>query len=203
MLTTLTLLACHRPPPTPTAVPVRPTTATSLRSPASFASIADPTARSRALFGEIARVLQHPRCANCHPSDDRPRQGMAMAVHEPPVWRGPEGHGEPAMHCSTCHGPENSTVSRVPGAPEWHLAPLEMGWIGRSPAAICAQIQDPDRNGGKSLEELHTHMAEDALVAWGWSPGADRPPAPGSQAELAALVQAWIDTGAACPEEPR
>lgn len=177
-----------------------PVDAQALRPVSAFAGVKDEAARSRLLFSEMARVLTHPRCANCHPSDDRPRQGMAQAIHDPPVWRGPDNHGVPAMRCDTCHQTENSPHARVPGAPSWHLAPLEMGWIGRSEAEICAQLKDPARNGGKSLDEIHTHLAEDALVAWGWDPGHGRTPAPGSQAALAALAKAWIDTGAACPE---
>jgi len=44
-------------------------------------------------------------------------------------------------------------------------------------------------------------MANDPLVGWGWAPGDGRVPAPGSQAEAAALIGAWIATGAACPAE--
>ena len=43
------------------------------------------------------------------------------------------------------------------------------------------------------------HLAHDDLVAWGWQPGPGRDPAPGSQAVLGELIQAWIDTGAQCP----
>jgi hypothetical protein len=46
---------------------------------------------------------------------------------------------------------------------------------------------------------LHEHLAHDDLVAWGWQPGEGRDPAPGSQALLGELIQAWIDTGAYCP----
>jgi hypothetical protein len=49
------------------------------------------------------------------------------------------------------------------------------------------------------LAELHEHMAQDDLVGWGWHPGAGREPAPGTQQTFGALIQAWIDTGAACP----
>jgi len=41
--------------------------------------------------------------------------------------------------------------------------------------------------------------ANDDLVAWGWSPGEGRQPAPGSQQQLGELAQAWIDSGAQCP----
>src|SRR3954468_20441104 len=46
-----------------------------LQPPAAFAGIADPAARSSALFTEAAKVLTHPRCMNCHPAGDRPLQG--------------------------------------------------------------------------------------------------------------------------------
>jgi hypothetical protein len=46
---------------------------------------------------------------------------------------------------------------------------------------------------------LHEHLAHDDLVAWGWQPGLGRDPAPGSQAVLGELIQAWIGTGAQCP----
>jgi hypothetical protein len=174
-----------------------------LKAPAAFASIADRKARSQALFGEVAKVLLHPRCLNCHPADDTPRQGDAAWRHDPPVVRGASNHGVPAMQCATCHQDRNLAHARVPGAPDWHLAPKEMAWMGRDAAAICAQIKDRARNGGKTLEQIHEHTAHDALVAWGWEPGAGRTKAPGSQQEFAALVRAWIDTGAACPEGSR
>src|SRR5262245_66123515 len=42
-----------------------------------FADIADNTQRARALFAEIGKVIQHPRCVNCHPRTERPLQGEA------------------------------------------------------------------------------------------------------------------------------
>jgi hypothetical protein len=74
-----------------------------------------------------------------------------------------------------------------------------MAWEGRSLARICAQIKDPDRNGGRSLADLVEHIGADGLVGWAWNPGMGRIPAPGTQAEAGALVSAWVDTGAACP----
>ncbi|MEZ4240484.1 MAG: Isoquinoline 1-oxidoreductase subunit [Myxococcota bacterium] len=193
LLTTLCVACAHPAAPLPPAEGLRPV--------AAFDAIAGRRARSVALFDEVARVLTHPRCANCHPVDDRPRQGLDQVVHDPPVWRGPDDRGEAGAHCDACHQERNSEVSRVPGAPAWHLAPASMGWIGQSNAAICAQLQDPARNGGRTLAQIQEHLAGDALVAWGWAPGDDREPAPGSQAELAALAAAWIETGARCPEE--
>jgi hypothetical protein len=179
----------------------QPATVEPLRAPAAFSQIADRQERSTALFLEASKVLLHPRCANCHPPDDSPRQGDAHVRHDPPVVRGPGGLGVPAMRCASCHQDRNLSHARVPGAPGWHLAPLEMAWLGRTPGQICRQIKDRSRNGGKTLAQIQQHMAHDELVAWGWSPGSGRTPAPGTQTELGALIQAWIDTGAACPPE--
>jgi hypothetical protein len=174
---------------------------TELLAVADFDVITDRGNRSRALFVELARVLVHPRCSNCHPSGDVPHQRMTMELHDPPATRGPEDNGVPGMECSTCHQDRNQELTRVPGAPKWHLAPIEMAWVGKSVAYICNQIKDPKRNGGKTLEQIVEHNSHDELVAWGWSPGADREPAPGTQAQFGALTAAWVETGAVCPIE--
>ncbi|MGX5773831.1 Isoquinoline 1-oxidoreductase subunit [Methylorubrum zatmanii] len=173
--------------------------ATALASPERFAGIADPAARSAAIFTELGRVLTHPRCTNCHPAGDRPRQGDGARPHQPPVFRGVDGHGLPALRCASCHGPANFAPAGMPGHPVWHLAPTEMAWEGRSVAAICAQIKDPARNGGRSLQDLVAHIGDDSLVGWAWAPGRGRSPAPGTQKRAKALVEAWIVSGAACP----
>lgn len=170
-----------------------------LRPASAFAGIADPRERSVALFQEAGKVLQSPRCMNCHPAGDRPSQTDVMRPHQPVVVRGPANIGAPGMTCGTCHGAANFDPARVPGHPEWSLAPIEMAWQGRSLGQICEQIKDPARNGGKDLAALVYHMAEDSLVGWGWSPGAGRMPAPGTQAEFGALVTAWAEGGAHCP----
>jgi hypothetical protein len=172
-----------------------------LRSPSAFSDITDPRERSQALFGEASKVLLHPRCVNCHPPDDRPRQGDRHLLHDPAAVRGPKDHGVPAMRCASCHQDRNLAQARVPGAPTWHLAPLSMAWLGRTPGQICAQLKDPARNGGRTLEQIWEHSAHDPLVAWGWDPGHGRAPAPGTQKEFGELIRAWIDTGAACPPE--
>jgi hypothetical protein len=170
-----------------------------LRGPPSFAGIADRQARSVALFEEVGKVLQHPRCVNCHPATERPRQTDAMTLHQPLVVRGKDGHGAPGLECKTCHGKQNFDPARVPGDPHWHLAPASMAWEGKSLGAICEQIKDRSRNGDKDMAALLKHVSEDSLVGWGWNPGPGRQPAPGTQAQFAALFKAWGDTGAACP----
>jgi hypothetical protein len=170
-----------------------------LEPPSAFAGIADEHERSVALFKEAGKVLQNPRCVDCHPAGDRPLQGNDEHLHEPPVRRGADGHGVAGLHCATCHQAANFDAVAMPGHPDWHLAPLSMAWQGRSLGQICEQIKDPARNGDRSLSQIVEHMSHDSLVGWGWAPGAGREPAPGSQAVLGALMKAWIDTGAACP----
>ena len=162
-----------------------------------FADIADDTQRARALFAEIGKVLQHPRCVNCHPRTDRPLQGEAGAWHQPLVVRGAGGMGAAGMMCLTCHNADN--FRNVPGHPRWHLAPAEMAWEGKSLREICVQITDRERNGGKTLAELDAHMATDTLVAYGWRPPAHLAPAPGDQQQFGQLFHAWREAGAHCP----
>jgi len=164
-----------------------------------FAGIKDKAERSAALFAEAGKVILHPRCVNCHPSGDSPLQGEYGAVHEPPVSRGTGGLGPVGMRCRTCHGPDNFDPAGVPGASKWVLAPRKMAWEGVPLSDICLQLKDPKRNGGRKLSEIVEHMAEDELVGWGWSPGAGRESAPGSQEVFGELIAQWVKTGAVCP----
>jgi len=170
-----------------------------LAAPESFDAIGDTAARSAALFNEAGKVLTHPRCVNCHPAGDRPRQGDVRRLHQPPVARGEDGFGLPAMRCPICHQAANFEPAGVPGDPGWHLAPREMSWEGKTLGEICAQIKDPARNGGRSLGDIVHHVGDDHLVGWAWAPGTGRQSAPGTQAQAGALLDAWVKTGAVCP----
>jgi hypothetical protein len=172
--------------------------AETLATPESFAAINDTAARSAALFTEAGKVLTHPRCVNCHPAGDRPRQGDTSRLHQPPVERGADGFGLPAMRCPICHQQANFQPAGVPGDPAWHLAPRDMAWEGKTLGEICAQIKDPARNANRSLDEIVHHVGTDHLVGWAWAPGDDRSPAPGTQMQAGALLDAWVKTGAVC-----
>ena len=171
-----------------------------LRGPEAFESIENTDERSQALFVEAGKVLLHPRCVNCHPAGDVPRQGGDGKLHEPRVQRGAAGHGAVGMRCITCHTTENFDPGRVPGAPNWHLAPASMAWEGRTLAQLCEQLKDPER-AHMDLAGLVRHMSEDPLVAWAWDPGVGREAPPGSQEQLGELIAAWVATGAACPSD--
>ena len=170
-----------------------------LRAPDAFASIGNAADRSRALFVEAGKVLQSPRCLNCHPVGERPTQGADMHLHLPMVVRGPDDKGATALRCMTCHQSANYDPSNVPGNPQWHMAPRSMAWQHQTLGQICRQIKDRSRNGNRDDAALLHHMAEDSLVGWGWHPGGGRTPAPGTQAEFGALIGAWLATGGACP----
>src|SRR5580700_9965421 len=135
-----------------------------LAAPQSFDGIGDPAARSAALFAEAGKVMSSPRCVNCHPAGDRPLQGDARRLHQPPVERGTDGFGAAPMRCATCHQGGNFDAAGMPGHPHWHLAPREMAWQGKTLSEICVQIKDPARNGGRSFDQLLEHLATDSLV---------------------------------------
>ncbi len=126
--------------------------------------------RSVQLFREATKVIRHPRCMNCHPSGDRPTQGMDMHLHLMNVQRGADDHGAVAMKCQTCHGNSNYAASGVPGAPKWALAPRSMAWQGLSDRELCLLFKDAKRTH-MSMEKFIDHNANDPLVAWGWNPG--------------------------------
>jgi hypothetical protein len=91
----------------------------------------------------------------------------------------------------------------VPGAPDWHLAPLRMAWEDLSVDELCRALRDPAR-GGMRPADLVPHF-QTGLVQWAWSPGARphgdmRPAPPVPYEEFMALTRKWIALGAPCPE---
>jgi hypothetical protein len=102
------------------------------------------------------------------------------------------------QRCMNCHPATDRLLQGNDRHPHHPVATRQTPCV-KSIGEICRQIKDPERNGGRNLSLLHEHLAHDDLVAWGWQPGEGRDPAPGSQALLGELIQAWIDTGAYCP----
>jgi len=158
-------------------------------------------AASRAAFLEVYKVLMHPRCMNCHPNGDRPLQGEDSHVHTMNVKRGDTGLGKYALKCGNCHQDKNvAGLNMPPGNPNWHLPPAKtrMVFQGKSPHELALQLVDPKQNGGKSMEKLREHAADD-LVMWGWNPGDGRAKPPLSHDEFTKQWQIWIDNGAVAP----
>jgi len=158
---------------------------------------------SREAFLQVYKVFTSPRCQNCHPPGDAPLQGDDGHVHLQNVKRGKDGHGVYGMRCNTCHQTANLQGEHMPpGNSKWFLPSPEqkMVFVGRSPAQLCRQLNDPKQTGGRSLQQLLEHVSSDDLVGWAWDPGTGRTRPPLSRAETIAQMKIWIDGGGACPE---
>jgi hypothetical protein len=180
LLSTLVLLAVTQTPATPT------TTAGSASHP----------------FDDVARVLMHPRCMNCHPAGDRPLQKDTQIFHKMNVSRRIEQLGHA---CTTCHPAKQVQGANLPpGVPNWHMpsARMPMVFEKRTPQQLCEQLKDPAKNGNRTLAQLRTHMAEDAIVKWGFAPGEGRTVPPLTHEEFIQRVDAWLAAGAPCPQSP-
>lgn len=158
-----------------------------------------------AAFATVRAVLQHPRCQNCHPAGDAPLQGDDSHVHAQNVHRGQDGRGDVGEECATCHGPANPPSNYglhvPPGASEgWHMPKHDekLVFVGLAPRALCEQVKDPARNGGKDMAALRKHL-DSSLVTWGWSPGFGRAPVPTPYATFVSAWETWAAAGAPCP----
>jgi hypothetical protein len=157
-------------------------------------------------FTKMMDVLTHPRCMNCHPSDNVPKQGQDGHPHYFGMEGGENDQGFVATKCTTCHQTENNNYSGVPGAPHWGLAPQSMSWKGLTRKEIASVILDKNKNGGKNLNAVEKHLTEDELVLWAWNPGIDaagnkREKPPISEEEFKKVVKEWIADGAIIPED--
>ncbi|HEX4384280.1 MAG TPA: Isoquinoline 1-oxidoreductase subunit [Myxococcales bacterium] len=165
------------------------------------AAKADPIAA----FETVKTVLQSPRCVNCHPTGDQPTQGDDAHLHPQFVTRGPEGKGATGLACTTCHSVANPPASygahMPPGVSTgWKLPPPEhkMVFAGMSSSALCEQLKDEKKNGGKDMAALFKHVSSDPLVMWGWSPGYGRAPVAIAHPEFVRAFKTWMDAGAPC-----
>ncbi|MCC6540526.1 MAG: hypothetical protein IT162_23460 [Bryobacterales bacterium] len=167
-------------------------------------------------FSHVYRVLQHPRCMNCHPAGNRPLQGNDSHPHRFGVQRGADGMGLANKRCARCHLDRNQAGPRKPpGAPQlaklnlpagttrWQLPHSQhpLTFQGRSAAQLCRQLLNPSTNGGLKPEALIEHVEQDPLVHWGWQPGAGRTTPPGTHQEFVDAMRVWIENGPSCPEE--
>jgi mono/diheme cytochrome c family protein len=157
----------------------------------------------------VYSVMIQPRCINCHTATSYPQQGDDRHRHFANVVRGPEGRGVPGVSCAGCHQGANADSTGVPGAPNWHLAPLSMRWqdlddAPSSSAVVCRTVTDRSKNHGLDGPGLLKHHGEDRLVLWAWNPGKR---ADGSMRTLPRLTHAefieatrvWVRAGTPCP----
>lgn len=170
-------------------------------------------ADGRAAWERIYEVTSHPRCANCHVGEDNipmwsgPSYGSDRP-HGMNINAGESRIGIETLLCSTCHttSSQGNADEHMPPRVEldWQLPPVEFAWFGKSSAEICAQLSNPDLNGGRDALGLAEHLRDDAshggFVGWGWSPGGNRVPVPYSLQEHINDVLAWGAAGMPCPD---
>jgi hypothetical protein len=172
---------------------------------------ADAKTGGLAAWQQVYSVLISPRCINCHTATDHPQQGDDRHRHSDGVARGPEDRGAPGLECSDCHGESNDASTGVPGARNWHLAPLSMRWQDESDrplpsAAVCSALKDRSKNHGLDGPGLVKHFEEEPLALWGWNPGrrpdgTNRSLPPLAHPEFLEAVRRWVDAGMPCPKE--
>jgi len=165
-----------------------------------------------AAWQQVYSVLTHPRCINCHTATSYPQQGNDRHRHFANVVRGPAGKGVPALQCATCHQEANADSTGVPGAHDWHLAPLSMKWQDRndkilSSAEVCRAVTDRAKNNNLDGAGLLKHHTEEPLVLWAFQPsrqidGSLRTLPPLTHDEFVSATRKWVEAGMPCPQNP-
>ena len=175
---------------------------------------ATPATREAGLvtWQQVYSVLIHPRCINCHTATNYPQQSDDRHRHFANVVRGPAGKGVSALQCVTCHQEANADSTGVPGAHDWHLAPLSMKWQDLndkilSSAEICRSLIDRSKNHNLDGSGLLKHHEEEPLVLWAFQPGRRRDGTPRSLPQLThdefvAATRTWVEAGTPCPQNP-
>jgi hypothetical protein len=165
-----------------------------------------------AAWQQIYSVLTHPRCINCHTATNYPQQGDDRHPHLFNVVRGPEDKGVPGLNCATCHQGANADSTGVPGARNWHLAPLSMKWQNLndqvlSSAEVCKSVTDRSKNHNLDGAGLLKHHEEEPLVLWAFQPGHRRDGSarslpPLTHDQFVAATRSWVEAGTPCPKNP-
>jgi mono/diheme cytochrome c family protein len=165
-----------------------------------------------AAWQQVYSVLTHPRCINCHTATNYPEQGDDRHRHLFNVVRGPEGKGVPGLNCATCHQGANADRAGVPGAYNWHLAPLSMKWQDPwakilSSAQVCQSLTDRTKNHNFDGPAILKHHQDEPLVLWAFQPGRRRDGSarslpPLTHDEFVAATRTWVEAGTPCPQNP-
>ena len=175
---------------------------------------ADRSTRAEGLVAwqQVYAVLTHPRCINCHTATNYPQQGDDRHRHFANVVRGPTGEGVSGQQCVTCHQEANADSTGVPGAHDWHLAPLSMQWQDQndkvlSSADVCKAVTDRSRNNNLDGAGLLKHHEKEPLVLWAFRPGRGidgsmRTLPPLTHEQFVAATRTWVEAGTPCPQNP-
>jgi hypothetical protein len=176
-------------------------------APQAVASVPANREAGLAAWQQVYSVLTNPRCINCHTATQYPEQGDDRHPHLFNVVRGPEDKGVPGLNCATCHQGANAESTGVPGAHNWHLAPLSMKWQDLndqilSSAQVCQSLtRNLDGPG------ILKHHEDEPLVLWAFQPGHRRDGSarslpPLTHGEFVAATRTWVEAGTPCPQNP-
>lgn len=178
-----------------------------LASPVASQDLTATTEEGLAAWDRVFAVASHPRCTNCHVGDqDAPMwEGLSYGqdrVHGMNVLADESRIGAESVPCRTCHV-TSASANTIPHAPPhideaWRLPPVELDWLDKTSAEICAQMRDPETNDDNTIAELMEHIETSEFVNWGFVPGAGRSVPPGSAAIMAQDVAVWGAAGSPC-----
>ncbi len=158
-------------------------------------------------FETVRKVLQHPRCQNCHIPGDAPLQCDDGRAHGRTSCAARTDTARPACRARPATASRNPPASYGPNMPPGRaeLAPAAARarrWSSSAsrPAELCAHRSRIRRqNGGKDLAALLEHVDDDKLVLWGWDPGVGRAPGLRAARGVRRGFRTWVAAGAPCP----
>jgi len=159
-----------------------------------------------AVFVEAAKGSRARAAVTAIPATRQPTQWRRSSWHVPLRYGGPHDHEYGiAVQLHAWHGDTPTlapSIALIPGNPHWRLAPAQ--WPGRANRAdICLHfflfflvfiVQIARETVKRSLSKsIDTWRPTQNLVGWGVAPGpkVSVRPAPGTQAQVRALIQAW------------
>ena len=158
---------------------------------------------SGALGGDVHRARQgaDPSALPELPSGRRPPAPGRREPAAPAAGLARRRRIRPGRHALPDLPPAGQFRSR-PRARAIRLAPrAARDGVGRQDARprSARRSRIPRATAAGARGSLVEHIGDDHLVGWAWAPGFGRQPAPGTQKQAGALVEAWVKTGAACP----
>lgn len=184
-------------------------------APAKPAYYEPPASEGTQAWKEVYSVLTSPRCINCHTVTNYPRQAVTFykpqrVLRYPHIYgvvRGADDKGAPVARCTSCHGAANDPLTGIPGAPDWHQAPLSMAWesapgIPMMGPDLCEALKNED----PSLKHVLHFLKTEPVVKWAFEPGTrwngePRTPPPLSYGDFVNSFEDWKNEGFPCPSD--